>query len=118
MGIERDSSNEKGSSAPASPSIGTTLTLQQAIDFGEYDPEYLTNFAEWHTLSVHIQWQLIRKALEIRRKQLITQYAELNNALDMTKKPHIHEAMHNVERQLSELSHAQERLYVEYSNKM
>lgn len=118
MSIDREPSNETGSTAAPSPSIGATLTLQQAIDFGEYDPHYLSNFAEWHTLSVHIQWQLIRKALDIRRRQLITQYAELNNALDMSQKPHIHEAMKNVERQLSELSRNQERLYVEYSNKM
>ncbi|MEN9327679.1 MAG: hypothetical protein RI947_487 [Candidatus Parcubacteria bacterium] len=118
MSFDKEPSHETGSTTPASPSIGTTLSLQQAIDFGEYNPEYLSNFAEWHTLSVHIQWQLVRKALDIRRRQLITQYAELNNALDMSQKPHIHEAMKNVERQLSDLSKDQEKLYVEYSNKM
>ena len=77
----------------------------------------MANFAEWHDLSPHIQWQLIRKALDIRHRQLITQYAELNNALDLSKKPHIKEAMKSVEKQLSSLMEDKENLYVEYSNK-
>lgn len=100
-----------------SPKPSTSITLQQAIEFGEYQPEYLANFAEWHTLSTHIQWQLIRKALDIRHKQLITQYAELNNALNLSKKPHVQNAMRLVERQLEQLMQDQEDLYVEYSNK-
>lgn len=93
-----------------------SITLQQAIDFGEYNPKYLANFPEWHTLSSHIQWQLIRKALDIRQKQLITQYAELNNALDLRLKPHIHEAMKSVEKQLSDLAEDREELYVKFSS--
>jgi len=100
------------------PSKKTNITLQQAIDFGEYDPKVLANFAEWHTLSTHIQWQLIRKALDIRQRQLITQYAELNNALNFSKKPHLHKACKSVERQLRRLAGDREKLYVEYSNKM
>lgn len=96
----------------------TNISLQQAIDFGEYDPKSLSNFTEWHTLSTHIQFQLVRKALEIRHKQLITQYAEINNVLDFSKKPHILVALKNVERQISELMKDRERLYVEFSNKM
>lgn len=100
------------------PKKTANITLQQAINFGEYDPKFLQNFAEWHTLSIHIQWELIRKALDIRHKQLITQYAELNNTLDLSKKPHIHEAMKNVQKQLEKLRDDKEQLYVEYSNKM
>lgn len=96
----------------------STITLQQAIEFGEYDPKFLQNFAEWHTLSTHIQWQLIRRALDIRHRQLITQYAELNNALDFSKKPYIRDAMKNVQKHLEELRDDKEKLYVEYSNKM
>ena len=99
-------------------SVKANITLQKAIEFGEYNPKYLANFTEWHTLSIHIQWQLIRKALDIRQRQLITQYAELNNALDYSKKPHIHDAVKNVEKQLSELAKDKEKLYVKYSNKM
>lgn len=100
------------------PPQKANITLQQAIDFGEYDPKSLSNFAEWHTLSTHIQFQLVRKALEIRHKQLITQYAEINNVLDFSKKPHIHVALKNVEKQIAELMKDRERLYVEFSNKM
>lgn len=102
----------------SSPLMNGNLTLQQAIDFGEYDPEKLANFNEWHKLSIHIQWQLIRKALDTRQRQLITQYAELNNVLNYSKKLDIHKAAKNVERQLQDLAKDKERLYVEYSNKM
>lgn len=106
------------SSSGQTPAVNSSITLNQAVDFGEYDPKYLENFAEWHTLSIHIQWQLIRNALDIRRKQLITQYAELNNALNFSKKPHIHAAVKNMEKQLQSLADDKERLYIEYSNKM
>lgn len=96
----------------------STITLQQAIDFGEYDPKHLENFAEWHKLSIHIQWQLIRKALDIRHRQLITQYAELSTALDYSKKPEVIRACKNVERQLKNLANDKEKLYIEYSAKM
>ncbi len=94
------------------------LTLQDAIEFGECDPNYLQNFPEWHNLTANIQWQLIRKALNIRRKQLLTHWSELNSALDFTKKPHVQQALRNVERQLEKLRDDQERLYVEYSSKI
>ena len=94
------------------------MTLQQVIDMGEYHPEYLANFAEWHTLSIYIQFQMIRRALDIRHKQLITQYAELNNVLDLRKKPHVTEAMKNVEQQIRIFESEREELYVRYSNLM
>lgn len=101
--------------------IGTAksgLTLQQAIEFGEYDPKYLANFAEWHNLSVHVQWQLIKKALNNRHSQLITQYSELNNVLDLRLKPDVQAAMKNVEKRLKDFERDRERLYVEYSGKI
>lgn len=94
------------------------ITLQQAVDFGEYNPKYLQNFAEWHSLTTHIQWELIRKALNIRRRQLVTQYATLNNVLDLRDKPYVRQAIKNVERQIEHLEKDKESLYVEYSNKM
>jgi len=100
------------------PKSDPSMTLQQAINFGEYDPKVLSNFAEWHTLSTHIQWQMIRKALENRREQLITQYAELNNVLDFSKKPHIMKACKNVIKQLKKLEEDREILYVYYSGKI
>lgn len=102
----------------SAPPAKSGLTLQQAIEFGEYDPKYLANFAEWHNLSVHVQWQLVRKALNNRHSQLITQYAELNNALDLRLKPDVQEAMKNVEKQLKIFEKDREELYVEYSQKL
>lgn len=114
-----DEIEEKQQNLGSAPSRNiANITLQEAIEFGEYDPQFLQNFAEWHTLSPHIQWQLIRKALDTRRRQLLTQYAELNNALDLSKKPEVREAMRKVETQMSHLAQEKERLYVEYSNKM
>lgn len=91
------------------------ITLQKAIDLGEYKPEYLSTFAEWHTLSKHIQFQYIKTAIENRRKQLISQYAEINNILDFSLKPHLTEALHNIEKQLKMLELDREKLFVEYS---
>jgi hypothetical protein len=104
--------------ASGAPAKKSNLTLNQAINFGEYDPKVLANFAEWHSLSTHIQWQLIRKALDVRQRQLISQYAELNNVLNFSKKPHIHKACKSVEKQLKNLARDREELYTEYSNKM
>ncbi|MFH1560997.1 MAG: hypothetical protein ABID04_00220 [Patescibacteria group bacterium] len=100
------------------PAVKSSLTLQQAIDFGEYDPQFLANFAEWHTLSIHIQWQMIKTALDNRRKQLVVQYAELSNVLNFSKKPEIHQACDNVFKQLQALEKDREDLYIEYSNKI
>ena len=58
------------------------MTLQKAVNMGEYDPEYLSTFLEWHSLSRHMQFQYIREALDNRNKHLIRQWAEINNMLD------------------------------------
>lgn len=39
------------------PVTVTKLTLEKAVELGEYDPDYLANFPEWHTLSRHIQFE-------------------------------------------------------------
>lgn len=109
---------EQNLSSKPSAKKKSYLTLQEVIEFGEYDPNYLQNFPEWHNLTPHIQWQMIRKALDIRRKQLLTHWAELNNALDFSKKPHLKQALKNIEQQLEKLRDDKERLYVQYSNKM
>ena len=113
MGFE-DSNIEKGKSS-GKPKVVNKMTLQKAIDLGEYKPEYLSTFPEWHTLSRHIQFQYIRTAIENRRGHLLTQYAELNNILDFRLKPHLAEAMKNIEKQLREVEGDREKLFVEYS---
>jgi hypothetical protein len=82
---------------------------------GEYDPEYLATFPEWHSLSRHVQFQHIRTALDNRRRQFLTQWAEINNVLDFRTKPHLQEALRNIEKQNTKLDEDWERLYLEYS---
>ena len=114
--IEPKEQNLSSKSSPNPKKLD--MTLQEAVEFGEYDPGFLANFAEWHALSPHIQWQLVRKALDIRRRQMVTQYAELCNVLDLREKPHIQASIKNVERQLSELAKDRERLYTKFSSEM
>jgi hypothetical protein len=105
---------EKNQSASSSrPS--NNMTLDKAIELGEYNPEFLANYPEWHTFSRHIQFEYIRKAIENRNRQLISQWAEITNVLDFRLKPHLTEALRNIEKQLNELQTDKERLYVEYS---
>ena len=105
---------EKGKSS-GKPNISSKMTLQKAIEMGEYNPEYLATFPEWLTLSRHIQFQYIRDAVENRRRHLVIQYAEINNILDFSKKPHLKEALKNIEIQLHKIEEDREKLFVEYS---
>jgi hypothetical protein len=96
-------------------STGQKMTLQKAVDMGEYDPEYLATFAEWHTLSRHVQFQFIRQGLDNRNNQLLTQWAIINNTLDFRLKPQLAEALENIQKQMKRLDTERERLYFEYS---
>ncbi len=111
--MEEEPKEQNLSSSP--PSQSSTLTLQKAIDMGEYKPDFLAQFPEWHTYSRHIQFEYIRKALENRNVQLIKQWAEISNILDFRLKPHLRDAMENIEKQLELLKQDKEKLYVEYS---
>ena len=62
MGFEEEGNIEKPSQR--SGSVSNSMTLQKAIELGEYDPEFLATFAEWHGLSRHIQFQYIRQVLD------------------------------------------------------
>lgn len=112
IGFEDNIEQGKTSSKPVNVS---KMTLQKAIELGEYDPNYLSTFPEWLTLSRHIQFQYIRDAIENRRKHLVTQYAEVNNILDFSTKPHLKEALKNIENQLHKIEYDREKLFVEYS---
>jgi hypothetical protein len=93
----------------------SAMTLEQAISMGEYNPEYLGTFPEWHQLSKHTQFQYIRMATDNRRKQLLMQWAEVNNMLDFRLKPELHDTLKNIEAQMKKLVKDREKLYVEYS---
>lgn len=105
---------EKGQSS-GKPIASAKMTLQKAVELGEYNPDFLSTFPEWHTLSRHVQFQFIRQALDNRHRHLIVQWAEINNLLDFSKKPELKEALKNIEKQLNELEKDKEKLYLEYS---
>ena len=113
MAYEDMESGEKLSSSPQ-PS-GGNMTLQKAIDMGEYNPSYLSTFPEWQTYSRHIQFEFIRKALDNRNYHLIKQWAEINNMIDFRLKPHLAAALKNIEKQMKKLQTDREKLYFEYS---
>lgn len=93
---------------------GQKMTLQKAVDLGEYDPSYLSTFPEWHTLSKHVQFQFIKTGLENRRKQLLMQYAEISNVLDFRLKPELKETLNNIHKQIKMLDEVFEKLSMEY----
>jgi hypothetical protein len=91
------------------------MTLEKAIEMGEYDPEYLSVFAEWHNLTKMMQWQYVREAIKNRKRFLLRQWAEIFNILDFSSKPQLAEAMKNIEKQQKKLAEDEERLQVEFS---
>lgn len=97
------------------PTPTTYLTLSKAIEFGQYEPLYLATFAEFNLLDRHSQYELIKEALDNRYRQLIKQWAEINNVLDFSRKPHLQTALRNIEKQKKVLEDDREKLFVEYS---
>lgn len=90
------------------------MTLQKAVDLGEYKPEYLSTFPEWNSLSKHVQFQFINSGLENRKRQLLSQYAKINNVLDFRLKPELKETLNNIMKQLKILDNDYEKLSMEY----
>jgi hypothetical protein len=111
--MESEGSKEKGSKGAGSYS--GTITLQKAVDLGEYDPAYLSRFEEWNLLSRHAQFMLVKQGIKNRRSQLLQEWAQLNNTLNARLKPHIQEAMDRVWEKIKALEYDAERLHVEYS---
>lgn len=111
--LEINEKSPKGSGSTAS----SGMTLQKAIDYGEYKPEFLETFAQWHTLSSHVQLQFIRQGMENRRKHLLSLWAEINNVLDFRLKPELKEALSNIEEQMRQLERDREEIYLKYTSK-
>jgi hypothetical protein len=105
--------NLKSSTPP--PVNSPFLTLQKAIEFGEYEPERLSIYPEWVQLPRHSQFELIKQGLVNRNRNLIQQFAEISNMLDFSKKPYLQEALDNTQKQIQQLRKDEERLYLEYS---
>jgi hypothetical protein len=105
---------EESITGGGSPQVVQKMTIQKAVDFGEYDPKYLSTLPEWHTLSKHIQFQYIKTALENRRHQLLQQYAEISNVLDFRLKPELKETLNSIHKQLKQLDSDFEKISMEY----
>lgn len=116
MANDYESGLEKGSSGSGKTTTAN-MTLQKAVDLGEYNPEFLATFPEWHTLSPHVQLQFIRQGMDNRRKQLLAQWAEVNAALDFRLKPELKDALDNIHEQLRKIDNDREKIYLEYSSK-
>ena len=91
------------------------MTLDKAIELGEYDPEFLKQFEEFTRLPRYSQFLLIQKALRNRRRQLQLHWADLNNQLDFSRKPELKPALKSVQNQIEYLNDEEERLLIEYS---
>lgn len=91
------------------------MTLEKAIEMGEYEPKFLMQFDEFAKLPRYSQFQLIQKALNNRRRQLQLHWADLNNQLDFSKKPYLESALKNVQKKIDDLKQVEEDLLIEYS---
>lgn len=107
---------EKGQSVKPKQNM-QSMTLQKAVDMGEYDPNYLSTFPEWVSFSPHVQLQYIKQGLDNRRKQLLMQWAEIDRTSHHSIKTDLHEAQNNIEKQLKKIEIDRERLYAEYASK-
>ena len=91
------------------------ISLKEAIEMGEYNPEYLSTFSEWQKSTKNMQWQMIKKALRNRKRLLRLNYAEIFNQLDFSKKPGLKKALKNVQKQIEKMQSEEDRLLLEYS---
>ena len=93
----------------------SNIDFEEAIEMGEYDIKYLSKYDKWKKLSRHVQFQYIRKAIENRRKNLLSQWAETSTILDFGKKPDFSNALKNIELQLKKIEDDREKLFIIYS---
>lgn len=91
------------------------ISFKEAIEMGKYEPDFLAQFPEWEKFDPQIQYQYVIKALTNRRKLLRQQWAAIVTQLDFSKKPHLEEAQHKVEKAIQQLNKDEERLVVEYA---
>lgn len=94
------------------------INFEQAIDFGEYQPEILSEFEEWKGFTSYTQLQFILKGIENRRKRLTAQIADMYNVLDFSLKPEAKEAAEQLLKLLKKVEEDKEKLTIEYSSKI
>jgi hypothetical protein len=90
------------------------LSLEKAVEMGEYSPAFLSTFPEWSSYSDNIRWHYIRQAIQNRRKFLLQNYAETNNVLDLSLKPEMKMVLDRITKQVEFLNKEEERLRLEF----
>lgn len=90
------------------------MTLDKAVEMGEYNPAFLSTFPEWTTFSDNIRWHYIRQAIQNRRRFLLVNWAETNNVLDFSLKPEMKIVLDRINKQVEFLNKEEERLRLEY----
>ena len=103
----------RGSKPKTKSSI--SLTFDQAIDMGEYCPEFLSTFPKWSNFTKNVKWHYIRQALKNRRRFLELNYAETFNIIDFSKKPQLQAVLDNIQKELKKIQKDEEDLRVEYT---
>ncbi len=93
------------------------ITLQRAVDLGEYDPEYLSSFPEWHDLTPHLQWRMVHQAIKNRRTSLNVNWAEIANQPNYSQKPHLKPIQESIQKQLKQLQADEENLQNYFLNR-
>ena len=107
-----DLSERTPTSKPRKSSV--KMTLEKAVEMGEYDPKFLSTFPEWTGLTDNLRWHYIRDAIQNRRKFLLLNWAETSNVLDFSKKPEMKTVMDNIMKQVQLLNQEEEKLRLEF----
>lgn len=105
-----DPETMEGTGGSPKKTTDPVMTLQKAVDLGEYDPEYLSTFPEYQTLTPHLQWRMVHQAIKNRRTSLNVNWAEIANQPDYSKKPHLKPIQESIEKQLRQLQIDEENL--------
>ena len=92
----------------------TKMTLEKAVEMGEYDPKFLSTFPEWAGFSNNIRWHYVRDAIQNRRHFLMVNWAETNNVFDFRLKPEMKEVIDKINAQLVSLNQEVEKLRLEF----
>ncbi len=101
-------------SKKSSKKSSRTITFDEAVEMGEYKPEFLSTFPKWHNLTKNLKWHYIRQAIKNRRRFLEVNYAETFNVIDFSKKPQLQKVLDNIQVQLKQLQTEEEELRLEY----
>ncbi|MFZ2153577.1 MAG: hypothetical protein WAV41_06030 [Microgenomates group bacterium] len=94
------------------------MTLERAIELGEYDEKFLETFRDWADLSQNIRFNYILRAIKNRRQFLRLNYAETFNVLDYSQKPELKNVLEAINKRLIELQLEEEKIRVEYSSRL